>query len=436
MDYDLIVIGGGPAGIAAAISGAKEGLSTAIIERHSMLGGNWTSGYVLSILGIYTYDGSTKIVGGIADEIIANLKDYDGTKGRRGNFVPFRPDEMKISLGAITKRYKIDVYVDSTLTGLQMEGKRIVRAGFVGKDGMSKMSAKFFVDASGDADAAQLCGKVMEGKEGEGWHQEATVPFRMGGIDQKGLIKFSKEHGDLVSATLAGGTLDRMRVMPALVEKAKKEHKIYLPHANSEFFFNTSREGEFVCNATHVNIKDFTSGIEIESALNDARHQIISSIDFLVRNVGGFENSYLIDSAPSIGMRETRRAVGEYVLKRADVLGNARFGDAIARCGHPVEIHDPKKGVIYRHLDGGDGSWYHIPYRAMVVKGVDNLFAVGRCLSAEFDAQASARVTGTAIAMGEAAGVAASMAIEGHLKAARIDVARLQDKLKRRGAII
>ncbi len=96
--YDLVVVGGGPAGIGAAISGAKNGLKTAIIERNPMLGGNWTNSYVVSILGVYTYDGSEKIVGGIVDEIVETLKKFGGTKGNVGNFIPFRPDEMKIAL--------------------------------------------------------------------------------------------------------------------------------------------------------------------------------------------------------------------------------------------------------------------------------------------------------------------------------------------------
>ena len=143
-----------------------------------------------------------------------------------------------------------------------------------------------------------------------------------------------------------------------------------------------------------------------------------------------------MDSSPGIGMRETRRGIGEYILKRDDVLNGGRFDDHIARCGHPLEIHDPNKGLVYIHLNKGDSSWYEIPYRSIVQKGIDNLFIIGRCLSAEFDAQASARVSGTALAMGHAAGVAARMCINDNIAAKEVNVKELQETLKTQGAIL
>ncbi len=432
------MVGGGPAGIGAAFSAAKLGMRVAIIEKHAMLGGNWTSGYVLSILGIYTYDGSTKIVGGIADDVVENLKSYGGTKGKSGNFVPFRPDEMKIALGELAKKLKVDVYFNSLVSGAEVNAGIVKSVEFTGKAGIGKIKGKMFIDSSGDADLVHVAGfKTVSGKEGEGWHQEATIPFRIANVNEKKIILFSQKHKDLVSVVVSkSGRLERFRLTPKMIEKAKNEKELYLPNANSEFMFNTSKDGEFVCNATHVKINDFTDGKEVADEVDDARRQVASSIAYLQKNVSGFDGAYLIDSAPSIGMRETRRAIGEYVLKKADVLGNARFGDAIARCGHPLEIHDPQNGVVYVHLNGGDASWYHIPYRSIVVKGARNLFAIGRCLSAEFEAQASARVTGTAMAMGQAAATASMLAIKEKTPAMKVDIKKLQETLKRNGAII
>lgn len=437
-DYDIVIVGGGPAGVGAAVAAAKNGLKTAVVERHSMLGGNWTSGYVLSILGMYTYDGTEKIVGGVADEVVKNLKNYNGTKGKSGNFVPFRPDEMKISLGQLLEKMKVDIYFNAMVTGAEVKSGRVKFVEITDKKGVEKVKSKMFVDSSGDADLVYAAGfKTLSGKEGEGWHQEATIPFRIANVNENDMILFSLEHNDLVTVVVDEfGKLSRLRLTDKLIGKAKSEHEIYLPNANAEFMFSTGKDGEFVCNATHVEIHDFTDSKEIAAAIGDARKQINSSIRFLQKYLHGFENSYLIDSAPSIGLRETRRAVGEYVLKRSDVIGNARFDDAIARCGHPLEIHDPKKGVVYVHLGGGDNSWYNIPYRSIVVKGAKNLFAIGRCLSAEFDAQASARVTGTAMAMGHAASVAASIAIKRSVSAKIVPVKELQKKLKGQGAII
>ncbi len=438
MDYDLVVVGGGPAGIGTAFTGAKLGLKVAIIERFNMLGGNWTNGYVLSILGVYTYSGNTKIVGGIVDEIIERLKEINGTKGKIGNFVPFRPDEMKLILDTMAKELNIDVYFSSLVKNVVVKNNRIEKI-IISKKGRTKsIKAKVFVDSSGDADLAYISTKqAMIGKEDTHEHQEATLPFRIGGINEKEVIDFAKKNNDLVNVVLDdNGNLSRIKILPKLVEKYKEEQILYLPLANQEFLFNTGREGEFVCNATHVIINDFTDGKEIANAIIDARKQIISSLNFLKKEVPGFENSYLIDSAPFIGIRETRRAIGEYVLTKDDVLNNRRFDDVIARCGHPIEVHDKKKGVYYIYLNGGNDSWYEIPYRAIVVKGIDNLFAVGRCISAEFEAQASARVSGTAIAMGEAAATAAYLMIKKNVKAKEVDIKELQEMLKNQGAII
>ena len=389
--YDVVVVGGGPAGIGAAFSAARLGLSAAIIERHSMLGGNWTNGYVLSILGMYTYSGNTKIVGGIADYVVERLSKLSGTKGKVGNFIPFRPDEMKLALELASSELGIDKYFGSMATGASIENGLITGIQVTDKSGIKEVKGKVFVDSSGECDVTYLAGLgCMSGRSNDGAHQDATLPFRIGGVDEKKVIEHAKRNPDELSVVLdSEGNVSRIRIMQALVEKAKSAGDLYLPLANSEFLFNTSRRGEFVCNATHVHVNNFGDGAEIARITADARKQAVSSLEFLVKYVGGFENAYLIDSAPSIGMRETRRAIGEYILTKQDVISNARFDDAIVRCGHPVEVHDPEKGVYYVHLNGGDDSWYEIPYRAIVVKGAKNLFAIGRCLRAEFEAQAS-----------------------------------------------
>ncbi|MGC8496039.1 MAG: FAD-dependent oxidoreductase [Candidatus Micrarchaeia archaeon] len=436
--YDLVIIGGGPAGLGAAFTAAKLGLKVAIVERHNMLGGNWTNGYVLSILGVYTYSGNTKIVGGIVDYIVDQLEKTSGTKGKIGNFIPFRPDEMKIVLETLSEELGIDKYYSSMVTGVGAADGWITDLEVTGKNGVTHIKGSVFIDSSGDSDVVYLARLgFMSGNDGNGEHQDATLPFRIGGVEEKRVIMHSKEHPDEIGVVLdQDGNVSRIRVLPKLVETAKKEKELYLPFANSEFLFNTSKRGEFVCNATHVHVGDFTSGAEIAKMIEDARKQILSSLNFLIRHVNGFENAYLVDSAPYIGLRETRRAIGEYILTKADVIGNARFDDAIVRCGHPIEIHDPTKGVYYIHLNGGDDSWYEIPYRAIVVKGAKNLFAIGRCISSEFEAHASARVTGTALGMGQAAATAAMIMVEKGISAQEVDVKELQDRLRSAGAIL
>ncbi|MGC8622724.1 MAG: FAD-dependent oxidoreductase [Candidatus Micrarchaeia archaeon] len=436
--YDLVAVGGGPAGIGAAFSAAKLGMRAAIIERHGMLGGNWTNAYALSMLGIYTYSGKTKIVGGIADEIIKKLKKAGGTIGKSGNLIPFRPAEMEYILGEMAKALNVDCYFSSLVTDAKMQGKKVKYVEISGKDGVKRIYGKAFADASGDADLAyRLHLKYMSGREGKGYHQETTLPFRIGGIKEKEFVKYAKLKNNLASINLRkNGDIDRLHILKPALDSAKKNGKLYLPHSDNIFMFNTSQHGEMVCNATHAPIGDFTDGKEISSVLEDLRRQAYSVFNFMKESIPGFEDSYIVDSASYLGLRETRRAEGEYVLTKEDVIENRRFEDAIARCGHAIEMHDPLLGNYYTHLKGGDDSWYQIPYRSIVVKGVDNLFAVGRCLSAEFEAQASARISGAALAMGQAAATAAYLSINSRKSANSIDVKMLQHLLKKNGAII
>lgn len=278
-DYDVVVCGGGPAGIGAAFSAANMGLKTAIIERHFMLGGNWTNGYVLSVLGMYTYDGENKIVGGIADEVIEELKRNGGTEGQAGNFVPFRPDEMKLTLDVLAEKKGITVYYGSLVKGAKKDGNRISSIYVSGKSNI-EAKGKFFVDSTGDADIAFYSGaKTMSGMENSGIHQEATLPFRIGNINEERIILFGIEHQNFISVKVnEKGRLERFRVLPDFVKLAKEKYGLYLPYANAEFMFNTSKKGEFVCNATHVDINDFTDGNQMAKAIEDARKQVLSSI--------------------------------------------------------------------------------------------------------------------------------------------------------------
>ncbi len=179
---------------------------------------------------------------------------------------------------------------------------------------------------------------------------------------------------------------------------------------------------------------DATDPAALTRAEIEGRRQVQEYVRFLVHEYPGFEHAYLAGTAPTIGIRETRRLQGEYVLSGEDVRGGAKFDDAVACCSAPIEDHNAGKGVGWEFLKSGD--FYQIPYRALLPKRTRNLIVAGRCLSATHEGQASARNSAQCMAMGEAAGVAAAMAISRGVSPKQINTAELQERLRKQGVLL
>jgi len=219
-----------------------------------------------------------------------------------------------------------------------------------------------------------------------------------------------------------------------LFEEAKVKGEISIPRENV-LYFPTTRKGEIHFNTTRVIMVDGTKAKDLTYAEVEARRQMVELVKFLREKVPGFKNAYLLTSGVQIGVRETRRIIGEYILTGSDIIRARKFKDSIARGSYPIDIHNPTgEGTVIKRLPPGE--FYDIPYRCLVPKKVDNLLVAGRCISSTHEAQAAVRVMPIVVAIGQAAGTAAALAVKLNVYPRKINVSSLQETLKKQGVIL
>lgn len=381
---DVLVCGGGPAGIAAAFTAARNGARTLLIERHPFLGGIWTAG-ALTIL-IDTYNKS-----GIMKEILSRL-DKDGGMEIWSRFPQFQVyglEAMKCLLDDMVKEVQLPVQFYTNVVGVARAGNRISGVFTESKSGREFIQAKVVIDTTGDGDVAAAAGCPFEkGRPSDGKMQPMTLYGRIGGY--KGGPSF---------------------VHP-LLELCRKSG--WNPSYQSITLFMQPRQpGVAMLMATHL-YGDGTNVRDLTQAELKGRWEIRRIIEVLKKRGGDdWKDVFLIDTGPCVGVRETRRILGRYYLTREDLKRGAKFEDAVCDVTFGVDIHapDPKEEGLPAK-DRVPHKPYQIPYRCMLAKDLNNLMMAGRCISGDHIAFASYRVTGDAVAMGEAAGLAAAMAVQ------------------------
>jgi ribulose 1,5-bisphosphate synthetase/thiazole synthase len=423
---DVLVVGSGSAGSTAAIAAArvlKAGNSRAtvlLIERYGFLGG--TSTAVLdTFYGFYTPGTvSKKVVGGVPDDVIAGLRTLDRVIERPNTFgagtgVTYNPEFLKVVWERLAQEAGVDLLLHTFVTDVVLEGGRIAGVVIDGKGGLALIRPKIVVDASGDADVCAL----------------AQVPFeRAGDIDPAQTLTTTFKLANVnVAAALQ---LPRADFLARLGEAADSG-KYDLPRREGSVHI-TPIEGVMATIMTRLEVADPTNPRDLTCAEIEGRRQALEYERFLRDYIPGYEAARLVTFSTQIGVRETRRAYGEYRLTREDVLSARKFDDVIGLCGAPIEDHHA--GATTKWLYLPNGAAVDIPYRALVPQKVENLYVAGRCFSATHDAHASVRSMAQCMAMGQAAGAAAALcALEG--SAPRdLNVRRLQDKLREAGAIL
>ena len=416
--YDLIVVGGGFAGAAAAIEAAGKGLEVLLIDKYNCLGGAAANCLVMPFMPYSTTDpetGAQKILtGNIFTRIIGELEKLGGTCP--GVDRTFDEELLKLVLNRLCLESGVELLFNTTVIDVQVEDGTLVGIRAWGKSRMLELTADYFVDATGDGELSVLAGcDYRVGREKDGLCQPMTLCFRVGGIDME---KFRE---------------NRKHINPRYQELQKKG--LIKNPREDVLIFKTMHDGILHFNTTRIVKLDPTDPIAVTKAELESREQVFEMHSFLTENIPGFENSFVLSTALQIGIRESRMIHGEYTLTQEDLKSLARFDDAIAVANYDIDIHNPE-GSGTSHYYFGKGEWYEIPYRCLLPVGTTNLLVAGRCISSTHEAQASYRVMPFCSELGQAAGAAVSVAKETGKALRDIDIKKLQTILRNEDFLI
>ncbi len=445
LNYDVVIIGGGPAGAVAAIAAARQGASTLLVEQNGYLGGMLTMGGVGPQMTFHA--GDTQVVRGIPDELIERLKELGLSPGHMEDFVgyassitPFDTEGLKYVLETMAREAGVTLLYHTVFTGCTTEKGKITSARLFSKGGFFDVTAKVFVDCSADADLATAAGvSSVYGRESDNLAQPMTMNIKVGGVDRERMIEYVQSNRDDMLSTIP---FDRLKELPragiqgaySLIQKAKDAGEFDVDR-DMVLCFETNTHGEIILNMSRIIMKSAVDPFDLTDAEVEGRKQARQIVAFMQKNIPGFENCRILSTGPHIGIRESRKINGLYKLTAEDLLANKMFPDAIAMGGYPIDIHSPDGAAMqHRHLK--PGSWYSVPYRSLVAKEAENLIVAGRCVSATHEACAAVRVTPIAMAMGEAAGTAAAQSAATDQPANALDTDQLRATLKANGVFL
>lgn len=438
-EVDILVVGGGPSGIIAAMAAAEDGLNVMLVESRSFLGGNLTIG--LPILGFLGQKGN-QIIKGLPQKFIDKLKEQDAASEHR-------PCPLHMSLTLVeqeaVKTVALNMLVEAGVNvlfyvfcaGVVLEENQLKGIIIESKSGREAILAKVVIDCTGDADVAFKAGVECEKGNETGGMQPPTLMFCLGGVDTDKLrLSIAEEPRtyltDFIPAEYFGQNNQYVLVgLRNHIQKAQEEG-LHLPTERT-ILITGLRKGEMWVNMTRVNGVDGTDPGSLSHGEIQGRKQIEDIQKYLIEYVPGFENAFFTRSAPFLGIRETRRIVGKYVMTQEDVLSCAKFDDAIAVASYPLDIHHPVGGGCTLTWCG---DCYDIPYRSFLPEKIENLLVAGRCISTTHEAMSAIRVMAPCMAMGEAAGRAAKIAVRDQVQPSAINVKKLQQELLDRGAYL
>lgn len=412
MKFDLVVCGAGPAGAAAAITAARNGLKVCLVERDGGAGGMATSALVNPWMGHWFWDPAKKqwlsLGGGFFSEIVRGMREMNAV-GAALNSAAFDEERLKCLYDRLLREAGVEVLFHALVTGVRRRGRRLERVVVDGKGGRREISAAYFIDATGDGDVADFAGCTASvGRPQDGLSQAMTLSFRLANVDKAPLLAT----GDLAKARA---------LVDSYFQDARANGTLDYPYRDFIHFYDYPRPGVLHFNMTRINQVSGLSLEDLTRAEMEGRRQAALISDWLIRSVPYFRDAYLMKLAAHVGVRETRHVEGRYVMTHADVAAGRKFPDGIARSAYIIDIHSPvgsgfdhevkgTKGEAKQSYAPPAGDYYEVPFRSLVPLAVDNLLVACRALSASHEASAAVRVMATMMAVGEAAGLAAGLA--------------------------
>jgi hypothetical protein len=442
-EADVLVVGGGPAGLGAALGAANAGARVVLAERYGFLGGNATAALVMPLMSFHTQRQRNKkaggasllptdhgpgkpVVRGVIATLLERLVQANGAippSLQTGYVVPFDPEIFKlVSLDLLHEAGVNFLFHAFASDFLDENGSGGVV--FETKSGPVVIRARVIIDCTGDGDIAARAGAPYEiGREDDGLVQPMTLMFRMVEFQREAFKKYVKEHPD--QWRNVHGLWD-------LVQVATARGELKLPREDI-LFFATPHDREVSVNSTRITKVLGIDVWDLSYAEWEGRRQLRQIAAFLRRYVPGFDHAYVAQSGVNVGVRETRRFIGDYQLTAGDILQARKFPDVIARSTYPVDIHNPEgTGTLLKRIPPGEA--YDIPLRCLLPQKVKRVIVAGRCISGTHEAHSSYRVMPVSMATGQAAGVCAALAVRYGKLPRSVPVADVQSELIRQGA--
>lgn len=444
---EVLVCGGGPAGVAAAVAAARAGRRTLLVESSGQLGGAAVQALVLPLMTFHASPGD-QVVRGIGESMVARARALGGCPGHlpdplgcAATITPVDPEVWRLAVLQEVTSSGAEVLLLTQVVGALVEEGRVSGALVEGKAGRQAIRAEVVVDASGDGDLAARAGAAFEvGRPGDGATQPMTLVFRLGGVDGGALREaVRRSPADFVLADWAREDLDRVPLLGvagffSLVREARESGEL-ADFRDRVLCFELPAPGEVVVNMTRVLGASGLRPADLTRATREGLEQVHQVLAFLHRRVPGFREARLLQTAPRIGVRETRHLLGRSRLEVGDVLAGLQPPDGVARGAFPVDLHSPDgAGLSMRTM--APGASYSIPFGCLLPRDLEGLLVAGRAISASHEASASARLSPTCMALGEAAGEAAVLALERGVPPGDVDLGELRERLRQQGAVV